>query len=88
MYWKNVDPEEIPDELIDKHPSVHTPSKPEQLKENGKTILGPATIAFIFGVGVMIAQEQTSRFAQPGSDLELVGMLSLVGGFSSSCSGW
>lgn len=82
IYWENVDPEGIPEEVINEHPEFTVPTRPERLVEKGNEIIGPATLSFIFGAGVLFVQEYTASLIEPGSDVELVGVLAAIAGFS------
>lgn len=80
IYWQNVDPEDIPTEIIDQHPEFSIPSRAEKLKQTGSTVIGPASITLIFGTGILFVQEYTDELVSQGSELELVGILAFLGG--------
>lgn len=81
IYWRNVDPEDIPSEVLNRHPDFRTPTRAEQMEQHGQSGILLSIAVAMFGFSILLARNSNVSFVQ-GSEFELIGSLSLIAGIA------
>lgn len=76
--WENMDPAEIPDDLVKQRPEVDDPTYWESMMENWATVAGGVSFIFLFGLIVLVMDEFFN--IDPGIELQTLGAVSILGG--------
>lgn len=81
LNWDSINPEEIPEEIINAHPSVDNPSDWERWKRNSNLIIQLSGAVGLVGVGLLVAADAGISFYFSSERFFQLGSLFFVSGF-------
>lgn len=81
IYWGNVEPEDIPIEIINQHPEFRIPTRAERIEQHGESGILLSLALAVFGFSILLARQRGVSFVQ-GSEFDLIGGLSLIAGIA------
>jgi hypothetical protein len=82
IYWDGIEPEQIPDELVEQHPEYPNPGRWEKLRNQGETVANTAVYPFFFGLMVMLIAEFGLDYIPLPGQTQSIGAISFIGGIA------
>ena len=80
IYWRDIDPEEIPTSMIEAHPDYPDPDQWEKLRIRGQNMAQDAAIPAIVGFAILLFRSVELPFISIGQNIYTVGAILFIGG--------
>lgn len=80
IHWDVIEPEQIPDEMVEEHPAYPDPGLPDRVVDSGQTILFGALVVTVFGMVLFLPSQYGLDYIPIPQSLETTGAIATLGG--------